>query len=136
MRVFADTNVIIYAQSDDGEKTVKTVQVLEGGVVISAQVVNETISVLTAKHGFPLVEAHQIAAYLLASCEIVPLDANTIREAIRLSARYRLPHWDALIIGAALLANCDRLYSEDFQNGKIFDERLTVVNPFLAESRA
>jgi len=67
---------------------------------------------------------------LLAGCEVVSLDANTIREAIRLAARYQLSHWDSLIIAAALLAGCDTIFSEDFQPGQVFDERLTVVNPF------
>jgi len=31
-----------------------------------------------------------------------------------------------------LLAGCDILYSEDLQHGQVFDDRLTVVNPFLA----
>jgi predicted nucleic acid-binding protein len=38
--------------------------------------------------------------------------------------------WDALIIAAALATGCDTLYSEDLQNGQIFEERLTVKNPF------
>jgi predicted nucleic acid-binding protein len=33
-------------------------------------------------------------------------------------------------VSAALLADCDTLYSEDMQDGQVFDERLTVVNPF------
>jgi predicted nucleic acid-binding protein len=132
VRAFADTNVIVYAQSDDGDKTAIAVAVLEAGPVISAQVVNETVSVLTSKHRFSLGDAHQVATYLLACCDVVPLDAATIREAIRLAVRYRLSHWDSLIVSAALLAGCDTLYSEDFQNGQVFDDRLTAVNPFGA----
>jgi predicted nucleic acid-binding protein len=130
VRAFADTNVIVYAQSDDDTKTAAAITVLETGPVISAQVVNETVSVLTRKHGFSLADAHQVAISLLAICEVVPLEADTIREAIRLTARYKLSHWDSLIVSAALLAGCDTLYSEDMQDGQVFDERLTVVNPF------
>jgi predicted nucleic acid-binding protein len=130
VRAFADTNVIVYAQSDDDKKTATAIKVLETGPVISAQVVNETVSVLTRKHGFLLADAHQVAISLLAICEVVPLDTDTIREAIRLTTRYKLSHWDSLIVSAALLAGCDTLYSEDMQDGQVFDERLTVVNPF------
>jgi predicted nucleic acid-binding protein len=132
VRAFADTNVIVYAQSDDGEKSAKAIQLLEGDLVISTQVVNETVSVLTRKHGFSLGDAHQVATYLLVVCEVVPLDADTIREAIRLAARHQLSHWDSLIVSAALLAGCDTLYTEDLQHGQVFDDRLTVVNPFSA----
>ena len=132
MRAFANTNVIVYAQSDDGEKTAKAIQVLEGDLVISTQVVNETVSVLTRKHGFSLADAHQVATHLLVVCEVVPLGADTIREAVRLAARHQLSHWDSLIVSAALLAGCDTLYTEDLQQGQVFDDRLTVVNPFGA----
>lgn len=130
VRAFADTNVIVYAQSDDGTKTAAAIKVLESGPVISTQVVNETVAVLTRKHRFSLTDAHQVAISLLAICEVVSLEADTIREAIRLAARYQLSHWDSLIVSAALLAGCDTLYSEDMQHGQVFDERLTVVNPF------
>jgi predicted nucleic acid-binding protein len=32
-------------------------------------------------------------------------------------------------VGAA--CGCNTLYSEDLQHGQLFDEQLTVVNPFL-----
>ena len=62
---------------------------------------------------------------------MVPVDSKTIREAIRLSGRYALSHWDALIVAAALLAGCDVLYSEDMQNGQVFEGKLKVDNPFI-----
>ncbi len=69
MRAFADTNVTVYAYSDDGEKTAQAIRILEGDVAISTQVVNETVSVLTCKHGFSLGDAHQVATQLLIACE-------------------------------------------------------------------
>jgi predicted nucleic acid-binding protein len=67
---------------------------------------------------------------LLDLCEVVPVDVATIRKAIDLAKRYSLSHWDSLIIAAALLADCQTLYSEDFQHGQLFDNQLTVQNPF------
>ena len=49
MRAFADTNVIVYAQSDDGRKTATAIKLLETGPVISAQVVNETVAIFDAQ---------------------------------------------------------------------------------------
>ncbi len=132
MRAFADTNIIVYAQSDDDTKTATAIKLLEAGQVISAQVVNETVATLTRKYGFSLPDAHQVATSLLVACEVVPVDAATIREAIRLTTRYQLSHWDSLIVSAALLAGCDTLHSEDMQHGLVIEERLTVVNPFKA----
>jgi predicted nucleic acid-binding protein len=130
VRAFADTNVIVYAQSDDGTKTATAIKLLEAGPVISAQVVNETVAILTRKYRFSLPDAHQVATSLLVACEVVPVDADTIREAIRLTTRYKLSHWDSLIVSAALLAGCDTLHSEDMQDGLVIEEKLTVVNPF------
>ena len=109
MRAFAATNIIVYAQSDDGAKSAQAVALLEARIVISTQVVNEAVSVLTRKHGFTLADAHAIAADLLLACEVVPLDSHTIREAIRLAARYQFSHWDALIVAAAVIAGCNTL---------------------------
>lgn len=131
VRPFADTNLFIYAESADGEKTARALAIIETKPVISVQVINETVSVLTRKHGFTLAEAHEIAGGLLDLCEVVSLDAATVREAIRLTKHYALSHWDSLIVAAALLSGCDVLYSEDMQHGQIFEGRLTVVNPFL-----
>lgn len=50
--------------------------------------------------------------------------------AMQIEARYQASYWDALILAAALAAGCDTLYSEDMQDGQMFEGRLTVKNPF------
>jgi len=129
-RIFADTNLFVYAESQDRNKSEQALAIIQRSPVISTQVINETVNVLTRKYGFTLPEAHDIASSLLDLCEIVAVDAFTVRKAIDLAARYSISHWDSLIVAAALLANCDILYSEDMQDGQIFDDRLTVINPF------
>jgi len=128
---FADTNIVVYAVGQDSDKRTKALHILTQGVIVSSQVINETVSVLTRKQGANLVAAHEVAESLLELCEVAPVDASTIREAIRLVRRYKLSHWDSLIVAAALLAGCEKLYSQDMQHGQVFDERLKVVNPFL-----
>jgi predicted nucleic acid-binding protein len=130
-KVFADTNLFIYAESQDQDKSYRAIAIIQDAPVISTQVINETVSVLTKKHGFLLSEAHEIAESLLDLCEVVAVDVLTIRKAIDLAKRYSLSHWDSLIIAAALLADCQTLYSEDMQHGLVFDGRLTVANPFI-----
>lgn len=82
-KAFADTNIAIYAEGSDTEKAQRATAILESTPVISTQVVNETISALTHKYGFTLTEAHEVATSLLELCEVVPVTADTIREAIR-----------------------------------------------------
>jgi predicted nucleic acid-binding protein len=128
---FADTNIVVYAVGQDSNKRTKARQILADGVTVSAQVINETVSVLTRKQGANLTATHEVAESLLDLCEVAPVDESTIREAIRLVRRYNLSHWDSLIVAAALLAGCEKLYSQDMQHGQVFDEQLKVINPFL-----
>ncbi|CAA9890520.1 PilT protein domain protein [Candidatus Methylobacter favarea] len=130
-RVFADTNLFVYAESQDQDKSSRAIAIIQDAPVISTQVINETVSVLTRKHGFLLSEAHEIAGSLLDLCEVVAVDAQTIRKAIDLAKRYSLSHWDSLIIASALLADCHTLFSEDMQHGQVFDNQLKVINPFI-----
>jgi len=129
-RVFADTNLFIYAESQDQDKASRAIEIIQAAPVISTQVINETVSVLTRKHGFLLSEAHEIAESLLNLCEVVAVDTHTIRKAIDLTKRYSLSHWDSLIIASAMLADCQTIYSEDMQHGQVFDNRLIVQNPY------
>lgn len=130
MRAFADTNIAVYAESDDGEKSKRARLIIESSPVISTQVVNEVIAALTGKYGFSKPDAYEVAIGLMDLCEVVPVDERTVREAMNLAVRYQLSHWDALIVSAALLAGCDLVHSEDLQHEQIIDGRITVRNPF------
>ena len=131
MRAFVDTNVLVYSQSNDGEKTAKAIILLEQYPVISTQVINEAISVLTRKCGVSRQNAYELADLWLDACEVESVTVSIIRQAMLLTQKHMLSHWDALIVAAALLAKCDILYSEDMQHGYVFDNCLRVVNPFL-----
>jgi predicted nucleic acid-binding protein len=128
---FADTNIVVYAVGQDSDKRTKARQILAEDVTVSSQVINETVNVLIRKQGVNIVVAHEVAESLLDLCEVVSVDGSTIRAAIRLVRRYKLSHWDSLIVAAALIAGCEKLYSQDMQNGQVFNEQLKVVNPFL-----
>lgn len=108
---FIDTDVIVYAIGRNTDRSEKAIRLLTDGIVISAQAINEMVSVLISKQKFAQLEAYEIAQSLLDLCEVVPVDKETISEAMRLATRHSLSHWDALIVAAALLAGCDTLYS-------------------------
>src|SRR5271167_4402238 len=50
-------------------------------------------------------------------------------EALRISSRFELPWYDSLVVASALEAQCDLLYSEDFQHGQQFGN-LRISNPY------
>jgi predicted nucleic acid-binding protein len=127
---FADTNIVVYAVGQNSDQRTKARQILAEGVAVSAQVINETVNVLTRKQRVSLTIAHEVAESLLELCQVIPVDGQTIRKAISLTRRYQLSHWDSLIVAAALLWGCETLFSQDMQHGQIFDAQLKVVNPF------
>ena len=133
---FVDTNVAVYAFGKDKAKVVAAEKLLSGKPTISVQVVNEFLNVCRVKLGMDTPTRHALARELIAGCRVVPVDAATVKLAMTIAEKQSISHWDALIVAAALLAGCDTLYSEDMQDGQVFDGRLTVVNPFLFRSHA
>jgi predicted nucleic acid-binding protein len=130
-RFFADTNVPIYALDADPARRRAALSILRARPVISVQVVNEFVSVALGKVRLPRPTVGRLAVILMRRCEVVDLTAEMVRNAIALGERYAISHWDALIVSPALDSGCERLYSEDLQSGQVFENRLTVRNPFL-----
>jgi predicted nucleic acid-binding protein len=62
--------------------------------------------------------------------EVSNLSPTITKSALNLKSRYGISWFDSLIVAAALVANCSLLYTEDLQNGMVFEGRLKVVNPF------
>ncbi|MCL2161624.1 MAG: PIN domain-containing protein [Betaproteobacteria bacterium] len=128
-RCFIDTNVAVYLLSDEPHKASRAEHLMLTRPCISAQVLNEFISICTRKLGFSRAAAHENARALMGNCDVEPITASTVEQAMRLGERYQLSHWDALILASAQLAGCRVLYSEDMQDGMQFDG-LSICNPF------
>ena len=58
----------------------------------------------------------------------MPLTADTHAAALELAREHGFAFYDALIVVAAIEADCDILYSEDMQHGRAIGG-LTIVNP-------
>lgn len=129
-KVFADTNIAGYLLSNDSVKHGIAKTLIVAHPVISTQVVNEFINVCLKKAHLNLTQTHLLAESLMTVCRVVAVDSHTVSQAMQLSQRYQLSHWDSLIIAAALQADCTVLYSEDLQSGMVIDQRLTLINPF------
>jgi predicted nucleic acid-binding protein len=129
-RFFADTNIAIYALDADSHRRAQAFALMQRRPVISTQVVNEFLNVLTGKQRVPRDVANRYARILLRRCEVVAVTPQVVELAIQIGERYQRSHWDALIIAAALATGCDTLYSEYLQDGQVFEQRLTVKNPF------
>ena len=62
-------------------------------------------------------------------CRVVPLTSEIHEEGLTLAQRYQVSIYDAMIVAAAIQADCKTLYSEDLQSGMHFGS-VRVLNPF------
>jgi len=128
--VFFDTNIILYLLSGDPGRADRAEELLAAGGRVSVQVLNEFAAVASRKLGLRWKDIGEILTEVRAVCAVEPVAIETHERGLVIAARYRLNVYDAMIVSAALLAGCKRLYSDDLQNGQIFERQLTVRNPF------
>jgi predicted nucleic acid-binding protein len=127
---FFDTNVVMYLASGDPTKADRTESLIAGGGIISVQVLNEIANVARRKMRLSWEQTHAFLSTVRALLPVEPLTIETHETGLVLAERYRLSTYDSMIAAAALLADCDTLWSEDLQNGMLIDTRLRIANPF------
>lgn len=135
-RAFVDTNVILYSKDTrDPRKQqiadeIISARIRDASLVVSTQVLNEFYVNVTQKlepglsRGNAIAVCRSIAA---VSCE--PITEDTIEMGWDVQNRFSLSWWDSLIVSSAVLAGCDRLLTEDLQEGLVVDT-IRIVNPF------
>jgi predicted nucleic acid-binding protein len=132
-KFFLDTNIALYTIGQDKQKIEVARGLVAKGPFVSAQVINECVNVCLRKFGFSRVQAYAFADNMMRRTNVLPVDEAVIRKSAAIAIQNQISNWDALIVAAALLAECDTLYSEDMQHGQIFEGRLTIVNPFYSK---
>lgn len=131
MGVFLDTNILVYAFSEDPRAAIAEALLADGGE-ISVQVLNEFANIARRKLGFDwdqLGEAMVAIRTLARRVHIIDLDLHDM--ALDLARRHGFSFYDALIVAAALRGRCDILYSEDMHHGLVVGNALRIVNPFV-----
>jgi predicted nucleic acid-binding protein len=132
---FFDTNVLIYLASDDMTKAGRAEAIVRDGGAISVQVLNEVANVARRKMKLSWRETWDFLSSLRELLTVHPITVDTHELGLALAERHQLGIYDALIAASALLAECDKLWSEGMQDGMAIDKRLRIVNPFRASSR-
>ena len=133
-RAFFDTNVLAYASDlDNKEKQIVAQDLVEKAgsskqMVISTQVLQEFYVTAVKKIGISQLDAKSLIHTLLLG-EVVTIDHFEVVRAVDGNILWQVSFWDALIIVAAMKANCSVIYSEDLNDGQIF-ENVQIVNPF------
>ena len=131
MRVFLDTNILVYAFSADPKKQVAFDLLGESGV-ISVQSLAEFANVARRKLGHTV---PQVVEKIRLLIDVLSLEGEVslpiLDAALQLADRYKLSIHDSTLIAVALDAGCDEFLSEDMHHGLVIEDRLTVRNPFL-----
>lgn len=136
MTVFVDANVLVYAR--DASQPAKQQTAADwidhlwrtGDGRLSTQVLSEFYVTVTRKldPGMAVADARADVRDLLA-WRPVPITGELVADAWLVQDRFQFAYWDALIVAAAREAGCDRLLTEDLQEGQDLDG-LSVVDPF------
>jgi predicted nucleic acid-binding protein len=127
-KYFLDTNILVYALLDPGEKSERALQLLPRAI-ISVQVLNELANVARKKAGLSWSETADLtkAVAKLATVESLTLDIHLA--GIELSSKLALNVYNSMIVAAAISARCETLYTEDMQHGQSIDS-IMICNPF------
>lgn len=136
-KYFIDTNILIYSFDPDNPSKRKIAldlisKALERGTgVISYQIIQEFLNVATRKFAVPLTckdSQRYLNVVLEPLCEVFS-STELFHQALEISDQWRFPFYDALVVAAALQADCSLLYSEDMQDNQTI-KGLKIRNPF------
>ena len=137
---FVDSNVVLY--SFDAVSPGKRRQASQwmnalwesGAGRLSWQVLNEVYDAATWKFGLPPSSVRAVIRPLMA-WRPAPFSSDVIERAWHWVDRAQLRYWDALILASAESLGCERLLTEDFQQGRKYGS-VQIVNPFAASPGA
>ena len=137
-RDFFDTNVLVYAISDNepekqAQARVLLTEAIENNTgTISAQVLGEffTISISPRRVQPPLTPAEaRLVIEQVSVLPVVALDLELVRRGLATCQRYQISYWDGLIVAAVERAGCARVFTEDLNDGQTY-HGVVAINPF------
>lgn len=136
MPIFVDSNVLVYARdTTEPRKQELAAAWLEHLWTkrtgrLSQQVLHEFYVMVTRKldPGLDTDQARSDVRDLLAWRPRV-IDREALEVAWTIEDRFGLSFWDALIVAAARIGGCERLLTEDLQDGADYDG-VVIVDPF------
>lgn len=134
-RFFLDSNIILYAflKGDKNNSVARNIMSKEI-CFLSNQVIAEVSFNLLKKGGYSNQQITALTRELYLDFEVRAIGEAVFIKAASLREQFSVSFWDSLIVGFALMSECDFLYSEDMQNGLKIDF-LTIVNPFNSEQK-
>jgi len=103
----------------------------DDGLILSAQVLSEFISVSSRK-GKPPLTTVEVSRAINELCQynVEPIDASLVQLSLQRVEQSRISYWDALIVEAGIRSDATVLYTEDMHPGTRYGA-LELRNPFL-----
>jgi predicted nucleic acid-binding protein len=126
-----DTNILVYLyDSSNVKKRTISEELLLLHPFISSQVVSEYLNVSKRLLKLPKQLVLEKCLSVFCHCIINPVVFETLVLAKELIGKYDFQVFDAIIVSAALQADCTILYSEDLHANQLIEGRLNIKNPF------
>ena len=131
-KVFIDTNVFIYAYSNDEQsKKKKAVECLEEyNCYTSTQALNELSNVLIRKFNMKSEDIKNVIDEICDTCEVIAIDSTIIKKALDVNDTYKFSYYDSLMLSTAISGECSKILSEDMNDGQIIEKTLKITNVF------
>jgi predicted nucleic acid-binding protein len=135
-RCFADSNVFLYAASNDpadaAKRKIARRLIASEDIGISAQVLQEFIAAAFSKKRLGIDERETKTILLeLMRFPVVQITGDLVIKAFEIKLRHQISYWDAAIIAAAQELGCEVIFSEDLNAGQNYGG-VVVENPFRA----
>ena len=135
-RITLDANILIYAiDKDASDKQEQAIELIEKcartyDCVLTSQALAEFYFAATHKGKVSTTQAkQQVADWQLLFPTILP-SIRTVNHAMNAVEEHALSFWDAMLWSVANENAVSRLYSEDFQSGRVL-KGVGFINPFL-----
>ena len=137
-RFFLDTSIFVYSfdrsaplKASRAKRLIRDALESQKGVT-SYQVVEEFFHLALRRFPRPMkiADAEQYLGTVFRPLLAVHSSMALYSEAMHLHKQRGLSWYDSLVVGAALQARCDLLFTEHLQHGQIFGN-LQIANPFI-----
>lgn len=132
---FFDSNILVYLvdprDKSSGKREAARELFLKRTCVLSTQVLMETFNVLV-KLDLANREAAEAYVRRLSLNLVMSTEPDDVLEALEMSSRYQISHWDGLIVRSAAKARMPVLYTEDLNHGQTYGS-VRVCNPFIED---
>ena len=131
-KFFIDSNIFLYAFSDKmlAKQVIAKNIILSDTSIISVQVINEVSNNLLKKLQFLENEITSFIESCYERYSVINFTQEIFIVASELRIKHQFSYCDSIIVSAALINQCQVLYTEDMQHGKIIEKTLKITNPF------